>query len=85
MTDKVIDIRGRFAHEISEIEYILQNLENGLITEIHPNASMYGSLPHNVDKLRKELNNLLNRIQYGKDSGSEELGEALFGDKDKLK
>lgn len=77
MIEKVIDIRGRFVHEISEIEYILRNLENGRITELHPNVDMYGSLATNVSKLRTELNNLLNRIQFDKPSGIEELAEAL--------
>jgi hypothetical protein len=75
VNEKVIDIKGRFSLEINAIEYILQGLENGLVTELHPNAKMYGSLSHEVAKLRKELNNLINRIEYGKESAIEVMSE----------
>jgi hypothetical protein len=77
LSEKVIDIKERFSVEISNIEYILQGLENGLVTDLHPNSKMYGSLAHNVEKLRKELNNVMNRIQYGKESVIEEMNEAF--------
>lgn len=80
MAEKVIDIRGRFAGEISEIDYILTNLENGRVAEIS-NYGGDGSIAHNVKKLRKELNDLLNKIQYDKDSALEEVDELFSSGK----
>lgn len=67
MAEKEIDIKGRFAHELSEIAYILKNLENGRVYDIN-GVQGDGSLGHNVTKLRKGLNNLLHLIEYGKES-----------------
>lgn len=85
MAEKTLDISGRFSDEINDIKYILQNLENGLVTELHPQAKMYGSLAHNVDKLRTKLNEVLYKLEYDKPSDSEVLGEVFFNDKEKLK
>lgn len=83
MAEKIIDIRGRFHEELSNIDYILTNLENGRVYGHNGNYSQGdGGLAHNAAKLRKEIASLLNKIEYGKDSTSEEIGNALFGKKD---
>jgi len=78
--EKVVDIKDRYSTEIEEIAYILRNLENGRVYGYNGNASkMDGSLAQNAQKLRKEIGSLLSKVEYGKDSISEEIGEAFFG------
>jgi hypothetical protein len=80
MSEKVVDIKVRFHMELSQIDYILTGLENGRVLELN-GSNMDGSLAHNAQKLRKEIARLLYKIQYGKDSDSEELGKIFFPDK----
>jgi hypothetical protein len=77
MNEKVIDIKERFSLELSNIDYILTNLENRRVQEI-TNVNSDGSLPHNIAKLRKEINGLLYKVQYGKESALEEMDNAFF-------
>jgi hypothetical protein len=76
MSDKKIEIKERFSQEISNIDYILTNLKNGRIKEL-TGYNQDGYLATNVQKLRKELNDLLNKIQNDKPSALEEMGDAF--------
>lgn len=76
--EKVIDIRGRFGREISNIDFLLRKLEEGRVYGYNGNTStMDGSLYHNAVELRREIGKLLAKIEYGEKSTSEELREAL--------
>ncbi|KRF63387.1 hypothetical protein ASG99_04470 [Bacillus sp. Soil768D1] len=82
MADKTINIKERFTRELSEINYILTSLENNRVMELN-GVNIDGSLGHNARKLRKEIAGLLYKIEYGKDSVSEELGNIFFGNQSK--
>ncbi|SEM79525.1 hypothetical protein SAMN04489762_1055 [Terribacillus saccharophilus] len=58
----VNQVKATYSQELSEIRYRLNGMENGLITDLHPQSKMYGSLAHNVVELRKEINDLLYKI-----------------------
>jgi hypothetical protein len=77
--EKQIDIAKKYDSEIAEINYILQGLYDERIYGYKGNQSrMDGSLQHNIDELAKKLNKLMNKIEYGKESDSEELAKQLF-------
>lgn len=69
---KVIDVAEKYFNEIAGINYILKNLENGRYYE-ESGAKMDGSLCHNIEQLRAKLNELINKIEYNKESISEDL------------
>lgn len=73
---KVIDIKTKYSHELSDIKYILDNLEKGRYLE-NSRAQSDGSLAHNIQKLRRQITELLLKIEYGKDSISDELAEVF--------
>lgn len=78
MSEKVVDVRERYHEEISKIAYILKGLEEGRVYGYNGNPSKAdGTLQHNAIKLRQEIASLLNKIEYGKKSIAEEIGEAL--------
>lgn len=72
-------IKQQYADEISEIKTKLSYLEDGLITDLHPNVSMYGSLATNVQKLRKDISVLVTKIVNECESSSDQMDE-LFKD-----
>jgi len=70
---KVIDVTGKYEKEIAEINYILNELRSGRIYGFDGNCSQVdNSLETNVDKLNEKINALLYKIEYGKDSMSEQ-------------
>ncbi|WP_242260729.1 MULTISPECIES: hypothetical protein [unclassified Bacillus cereus group] len=77
---KLIDVRHAYSTEVLEINNKLKQLENGRILEIS-RANMDGSLAHNIQSLREMLNDLFNKIEYGKDSIGDEIA-TLFETKD---
>ncbi|AGK97601.1 hypothetical protein [Clostridium pasteurianum] len=77
MSEKVIDISKKYSREISEISYILDNLEKGRYYE-NTGSKMDGYLSTNICNLRDELNELFNKIEYNKDSINEEMRKAFF-------
>jgi hypothetical protein len=78
MEEKIIDVRGRYEHEISQIAYRLRNLEQGRVYGYNGNISrMDGSLDQNIRKLRAEIADLLTKIEYGRKSNNEEIAEAF--------
>ncbi|MGE7545082.1 hypothetical protein [Sporosarcina newyorkensis] len=72
MGDKLIDVENDYSMEIEKINYILSGLENGHIQEL-TRAPYHGALSTNVGNLKKELNKLFNKIQYGKESDSDKI------------
>lgn len=78
--EKNVDVRNKYSHELSEINYILQNLENGRYYE-NSRAQCDGYLATNIQNLRKHLNELLDKVEYNEKSVKEELKEvkAKFG------
>ncbi|MBO1909765.1 hypothetical protein [Sporosarcina sp. 6E9] len=74
MGEKIIDIENRYVMEIDRIKYILSSLENGRIYE-KTGVQSDGYLNTNVSKLKKELNELFNKIQYGKESDLDRMGD----------
>lgn len=75
--DKVIDIEKKYSHEMSEINYRLNNLYEGRYYE-RTGARMDGNLATNIEKLTKDLNKLFYKIEYNKDSAGDEIAEAFF-------
>lgn len=76
--DKLIDVTGRYSQEIRDIEHLLNNLQNENIYE-KTGARMDGYLSTNISKLKKQLSDLISKIEYGKKSVNEEIQEALKG------
>ncbi|NFG25980.1 hypothetical protein FC777_02345 [Clostridium botulinum] len=70
--EKVIDIKKKYSHELNEINYTLQNLENGRYYE-NTGARMDGCLATNIQKLKEYLNDLFTKIEYNQDSVSDEI------------
>lgn len=70
--EKVIDIRNGYNMEVNNIRTKLSELENGRIYEL-TGARMDGSIAQNIQRLKEMLNDLCNKIEYGKDSLSDEL------------
>ncbi|MCC5421382.1 hypothetical protein [Clostridium perfringens] len=60
-------INEKYSHELCDIYNILSQLKNNRVYDI-TNCQSDGFLSTHIDKLEKELNSLLNKIQYGKDS-----------------
>ncbi|EQB3101479.1 hypothetical protein ACYIU4_002842 [Clostridium botulinum] len=75
-----MDVKKRYSRELEDIDYILRNLENGRYYE-NTKAKMDGYLATNVQNIRKYLNDLINKIEYNKDSTDEQLIKEL----DKIK
>ncbi|HHT7044743.1 TPA: hypothetical protein ACTZ2N_005202 [Bacillus cereus] len=70
--EKLIDVKNAYSTEVLEIKNKLNHLEDGMIQEL-TQVSMHGSLVQNIHDLRKMLNDLFNKIEYGKDSIDDEL------------
>ncbi|WP_257151365.1 hypothetical protein [Bacillus anthracis] len=70
--EKVIDIRNGYSMEVDNIRTKLSELENGRIYEI-TGARMDGTIAKNIERLKEMLNDLCNKIEYGKDSMIEEI------------
>ncbi|ACM15966.1 hypothetical protein BCQ_PT04 (plasmid) [Bacillus cereus Q1] len=77
---KLIDVKHAYSTEVLEIQNKLNHLEDGMIQEL-TRAGMHGSLAHNIHDLRKMLNDLFNKIEYGKDSIDDEMAP-LFESKE---
>lgn len=71
-----MDLLKEYSREIGEIRYILNNLENGKIYE-KTGWIQDGYLATNIQKLRKELVNLLTKIQDGDQGDKARIKEAL--------
>ncbi|MGE7885387.1 hypothetical protein [Bacillus sp. NPDC094077] len=78
--EKLIDVKNVSATEVLEIKNKLNHLEDGMIQEL-TQAGMHGSLAHNIHDLRNMLNDLFNKIEYGKESIDDEMAP-LFESKE---
>ena len=76
MESKKIDIANEYSRELSEIAYILNNLENESIYE-KTGWAQDGYLATNIQKLRKEITNLLIKIQNGEEGDKKRIRDAL--------
>lgn len=65
--EKVIDIKEKYSHEIADIADILQQLKDGRCYEL-THVQSDGYISTNVDKLKRELNELFTKIEYGEPS-----------------
>ncbi|MFY0147721.1 MULTISPECIES: hypothetical protein [Bacillus cereus group] len=78
--EKLIDVKNEYSTEVLEISNKLKQLENGRVQEIS-NVGMDGSLANNIQSLRKMLNDLFNKIEYGKESINDAEIATLFESK----
>ncbi|MBN7743917.1 hypothetical protein JYA35_15140 [Bacillus velezensis] len=66
--------------ELLEIEYILRNMENGRIYGLNGNSSRGdGDLPHNVNKLRDLIYDLIRKYEKDLPSDTDIAGAEIFG------
>ncbi|WP_303868454.1 hypothetical protein [Acetobacterium wieringae] len=69
--EKVTNIRNKYAQEIAEILYLLKEVGSGRIYGFPGNCTPGDDeLKTNVDTLTEKFNELLEKIEYGKDSGT---------------
>jgi hypothetical protein len=65
---KQIDIESRYASEIGRINDKLRELKAGRFAGYNGNGSTDGFLENKIDKLAQDLNELMYKIEYGKES-----------------
>lgn len=70
--DKIVDITDRYSHELNSIYNITRQLKNGRIYEL-TDVKTDGSLYTQITKLEDELSELVNKIEYDKDSVNERI------------
>lgn len=70
------EILKEYSHELSEINHKLDMMERGRIYELS-GAQMDGYLATNVSQLRGMINDLLNKIQNGREGTATELGNIM--------
>lgn len=58
-------MRDEFEHELNEIEYCFDGLRNRQVYELSK-AKYYGTLANCADKIKKNIDAILNGIQTGK-------------------
>ncbi|ASN71564.1 hypothetical protein 10S8_8 [uncultured Caudovirales phage] len=78
MSDRKLDykISAEYSHELNDIRNKLGQLERGRVYELS-GAKMDGYLATNIEELREMINQLLGKIQNGKDGIDAELAEAI--------
>ncbi|MCM3118165.1 hypothetical protein M3610_23335 [Neobacillus sp. MER 74] len=81
MAEKIVDVTGRYSHELLEIKNKLQQLEDRRVYELSK-AQMDGYLATNVTQLKKMIAGLIHKIEYGKGSVEDQFGE-IFGSENK--
>lgn len=74
MSSKLNEIKRRYHHEISDIEYKLRLLELGRVTEL-TRSNSDGYLSTNVNNLRKSLNDLFSKVINESDSDADKISE----------
>ena len=70
------NISDEYSHELGEMHNKLNQLERGRIYELS-GAQMDGYLATNISQLRKEIIELLNKIQNGQEGTATELGNIM--------
>ncbi|MBC3803659.1 hypothetical protein GH808_04325 [Acetobacterium fimetarium] len=66
--EKKIDIATLYAPEIEDIENKLRNLRAGQFAGYNGHGSKAGFLENKIDALKKDIDNLILKIEYGKES-----------------
>ncbi|MHC8516740.1 hypothetical protein [Sporosarcina sp. ITBMC105] len=74
---KKLGIAKKYSKEINDIAYRLYRLEKGDVYGINANDRAAGSLSTNIQKLRKEITDLLSKIDSDSPSAYDELEEAF--------
>lgn len=74
--EKKIDIKEKYSRELEDIDYILRNLEKGRYYE-KTGAKMDGALATNIQSLRKNINELIEKIEYDEDSIKDEIKKVI--------
>ena len=69
-------ISREYSHELREINHKLDMMERGRVYELS-GAQMDGYLATNVSQLREMFNDLLNKIQNGREGTATELGKIV--------
>ena len=69
-------ISDEYSHELNEIKYKLETMERGRVYELS-GAKSDGYLATNVSQLRELINDLLNKIQNGREGTATELGNLM--------
>lgn len=75
-TEILIDIKSKYSEELNKISNKLNQLESNRFYE-KSGAKMDGNLNTNIQQLRELINDLLIKIQYGKDSTTDELSRII--------
>ena len=77
-------IEEKYCEELSDINEIINRLENRRIYGIDGNVSKGdGSLETNIKSLRNKINSLLTKIQNGSDSIDDKIAEAFVSKQNK--
>ena len=72
------DILERYNSVISEIKRWLNSIKEGnLYGEKFDGSNIDGSLSTNAMEIEKLMEDLLNKIQYGRDSNEEKMGKVI--------
>lgn len=67
--EKVIDIRTNYQQELTGIDFLLKEIGSGRIYGFPGNCTPGDDeLKTNVDTLVEKINDLIDKIEYGKDS-----------------
>lgn len=66
--EKKIDIATQYASEIGKINDKLRDLRAGRFDGYNGNGSSAGFLENKIDKLKKDIDNLILKIEYDQDS-----------------
>lgn len=73
---KIIDVKSKYSQELEDIDYTLRNLENNRYYE-KSGAKMDGYLATNIQNVRKNIADLINKIEYDKESIDDKISEAF--------
>ncbi|TEB11765.1 hypothetical protein Psfp_03894 [Pelotomaculum sp. FP] len=74
MSNKIIDITGKYGREIKDIRHKLTQLKNGRIYDLS-GVQGDGYLSTNINQLKEMLTELIYKIEYGKDSDNDKLSD----------
>lgn len=70
------DVRDEFEHELNEIEYCLDGLRNRRVYELSK-AKYDGTLANCADKIKKNIDAILNGIQSGNGGAKTLIGNCV--------
>lgn len=76
MSEKIVDVTGKYRVEIQNIANKLKDLENGRVYDL-TKVQGDGYLSTNISQLKIMLNELIHKIEYGKDSSEDEMAKVF--------